>query len=257
MKRVLTQLAMLLLSICSAAAAAPPDAQQMLAACDAIRNPARPFRLKTALLDYRDSKQVGSNGLEVFSKLEADSGQYANLIRFVSPARDLNKLMLKAGRDLWLYDPNNKASIRTSPQQRLLGQVSNGDVVTTNLSREYHAVLVGDENIQDGEHQTCQCHKLNLTASVPEATYSRIELWLNAANAPIKAYFYAESGRLLKTAFYRHYQEELGVSRPTEIVIIDGLMPTWITVMRFSDYAWYDVPDSWLRPEYFSSVKVE
>jgi len=92
---------------------------------------------------------------------------------------------------------------------------------------------------------------------VSEATYARIELWLNPVNAPIKAYFYTESGRLLKTAFYRRYGEALGVNRPTEIVIIDGLMPTWVTLMRFSDYAWYDVPDSWLRPEYFSSVKVE
>jgi hypothetical protein len=253
----------LLVAAAAAAACAPrpahaePDAQQMLEASDAVRNPARPFRLSTVLVEYRDGKQVGTSSLQVFSKLSGETGQYANLVRFVAPARDLDKLMLKAGKDLWLHDPANKASVRISPQQRLLGQVSNGDVVTTNLSREYTPRYVGVEDIQDGDHKPCHCHHLELQASVPQATYYRVDLWLAADNGPVKAYFYAEGGRQLKTAFYRRYEEQLGARRPTEIVIIDGVVPTWITVMRFSDYAWHDVPDSWLRPEYFARVKVE
>ena len=44
---------------------------------------------------------------------------------------DTGKLMLKNGNDLWFYDPANQASVRISPDQRLLGQAANGDVVTS------------------------------------------------------------------------------------------------------------------------------
>ena len=41
----------------------------------------------------------------------------------------------------------------------------------------------------------------------PDVTYHRIEMWIDASNnRPVKARFYSESGRLLKTAYYRQYQ---------------------------------------------------
>ena len=79
-------------------------------------------------------------------------------------------------------------------------------------------------------------------------TYHHIEMWLDASNSrPVKARFYTESGQLLKTAYYRRYQPQLGVERPTETVIIDGLDTNWVTVMRFADYAWREVPEVWRR----------
>ena len=36
---------------------------------------------------------------------------------------------------------------------------------------------------------------------------------------------------------------QLGTDRPTETVIIDGLDPQWVTVMRYADYAWREVPE--------------
>jgi hypothetical protein len=80
------------------------------------------------LIEYRDRKQTDTNTLQVYSKADSVGGQYRSLIRFVSPSRDTNKLMLKNGNDLWFFDPASKASIRLSPQQRLLGQAANGDV---------------------------------------------------------------------------------------------------------------------------------
>ena len=102
------------------ASAAAPSAQELLAASDAIRNPGKPFSLTTTLVEYRKGRQVDTNTLTVYSKAEANGGQFRSLIRFVAPARDANKLMLKNGNDLWFFDPSSKASIRLSPQQRLL-----------------------------------------------------------------------------------------------------------------------------------------
>lgn len=232
-------------------ATAGPDAQTILAASDDIRNPEKPFGLTVTLIEYRNGKQSDSSTLAVYSKADPRDGRFRSLIRFVAPARDANKLMLKSGNDLWFYDPTNKASVRISPQQRLLGQAANGDVVTVNLARDYRATLAADEDIQDGERKPRHCHKLTLAASAADVTYHHIESWIETGTyRPVKAKFYSESGRLLKTAYYRQFRNELGRERPTETVIIDGLEPAWVTVMRYSDYAWRDIPDAWLQRDY-------
>lgn len=254
-----------LLATAAAACAAPaaaqgaaPDAQQLLAASDATRNPDRPFGLKTTLVEYRQGKQVDTSTLSVYSKADPNGGQFRSLLRFEAPARDLGKLMLKNGNDLWFFDPSSKASIRLSPQQRLLGQAANGDVVTINLALDYRATLAATEDVQDGDRQTRRAHRLALQAASADVTYHRVELWLDVAdNRPIKARFFSESGHLLKTAYYRRFALQLGRERPTETVIIDGLDPSWVTVMRYTDYAWRDVPDSWLQRDFLPRFKPE
>lgn len=232
-------------------AQAQPDAQSLLASSDLIRNPDRPFGVLTTLIEYRHGRQTDSESLQVYSKASPVDGQFRSLIRFVAPARDTGKLMLWSGNDLWFFDPSSKATIRISPQQRLLGQAANGDVVTVNLARDYRATLLGEEDVMDGERQMRQAYKLALAATAPDVTYDHLEMWIDRDKfRPIKAKFYTPSGRLLKTAYYRHYERELGALRPTQIVIIDGLDPSWITVLSDSDYAWREVPDSWLQRDY-------
>jgi outer membrane lipoprotein-sorting protein len=240
------------------AAHAAPDAQAILAASDAIRNPDKPFAVTTTLTEYTDGKETGSNTLRVYSKADANSGQFRSLVGFVAPARDANKVMLKSGNDMWFFDPASKASVRVSPQQRLLGQAANGDVVTVDLAKDYKAELAGEEDTQDGDRQTRRCYKLALAASATDVTYHRIEMWVDKSNSrPVKGRFYSESGRLLKTAYYRQYQSALGNTRPAEMVIIDGLNTKWVTVMRYSDYAWRDIPESWLQRDYLPRFKLE
>ena len=232
------------------------DAQSILAASDEVRNPSKPFAVTVVLLEYRNAKQTDTNNLTVYSKADPTSGQYRSLIRFMAPERDAGKLMLKNGNDLWFFDPSSQASIRLSPQQRLLGQASNGDVVTVNLAKDYKAELLAEEDTADGERVMRRAYKLGLSAASPDVTYHRVEIWVDAANSrPIKARFFSESGHLLKTAYYRKYQPQLGRERPTEVVIIDGLDPSWVTVLRYSDYAWRDVPDVWLQRDYLPRFK--
>ena len=242
----------------SSLVSAAPSAQAILAASDAIRNPDQPFGLTVTMVEYRNGKQAGSNTLNVYSKADTNSGQFRSLIRFVAPARDANKLMLKSGNDLWFFDPSTKASIRLSPQQRLLGQAANGDVVTVNLAKDYRARLAGEESIGDGDRQMRRCHKLVLSRAAVDVTYDHIEMWIDATNdRPVKGRFYTESGQLLKTAYYRRYQAQLGMERPTETVIIDGLDPNWVTVMRYSDYGWREVPEAWLQRDYLPRFQPE
>jgi outer membrane lipoprotein-sorting protein len=242
----------------SGLASAAPGADEILAASDAIRNPAQPFSVTVTLTEFQAGKQIDTSTLTSYSRTQQQGGQFASLIRFVLPARDAGKLMLKNGNDMWFYDPTNKASVRLSPQQRLLGQASNGDVATVNLAKDYKVVLAGDEDIQDGERKTRKAHKLALTAATPDVTYASIEMWVDAENnRPIKARFFAESSRLLKTVYYRRFQQQLGAERPTESVIIDGLNPQSVTLMRFSDYVARAIPDTWMQRDFLPRFQPE
>ncbi|TDK65330.1 outer membrane lipoprotein-sorting protein [Sapientia aquatica] len=235
---------------------ATPTPQEILAASDAVRNPDYPFGLTNTLIEYKNGQQTDTSTLGIYSKADPSSGQFRSLIRYIAPQRDANKLILYSGKDLWFYDPSSKASIRMSPQQRLLGQASNGDVVTVNLAKDYKASSAVEEDTQDGDRQTKHCYKVAMQADTPDATYHHIDMWIEVGNFhPIKARFYADSNKLLKSAYYRRYEKQLGLDRPTETVIIDGLDPKWVTVMRYSDLVKRDVPDLWLQREYLPRFK--
>ena len=242
----------------SIAVGATPSADDILAASDAIRNPGRPFSVTVTLTEFQSGKQVDTSTLTSYSRTQQQGGQFSSLIRFVLPARDAGKLMLKNGNDMWFYDPTNKATVRLSPQQRLLGQAANGDVATVNLARDYKATLAATEDVQDGERKTRKAHKLALLAVTPEVTYASIEMWVDVENnRPLKARFFAESSRLLKTVYYRKFQPQLGAERPTESVIIDGLDPQAVTLMRFSDYKARPIPDTWMQRDFLPRFQPE
>jgi hypothetical protein len=210
------------------------------------------------LVEYQGGRQVDTMVMTSYARRREAGGQFATLVAFQQPARDAGKLMLKNGSELWFYDPASKASIRLSPQQRLLGQAANGDVVTVDLARDYRAELAGEEEIQDGERKQRATRKLLLHAVADDVTYPRIELWVDAADArPIKGRFFTESGHLLKTVFYRRYQRELGIDRPTEMVIIDGLNPRSVTVMRFANFTRKTIPDLWLQRDHLPRFQPE
>lgn len=227
------------------------SAQDLLAAADEIRNPNRDFSVTTTLVEYRAGKKVATSALVIYSKLVSDSGQYNNLVRFLTPKRDAGKLVLRNGMDLWFYDPTSRTSIRISPQARLLGQASNGDVMSTNLAKAYTAEMAGTEAVQVEPGHSRSCFKLRLTASRRDVAYPLANYWIEESTSrPLKAQFLTSEGRLLKTALFRRFETALGRERPTETVILDGLDQEWITVLRATDFRWRTIPDTWLQRDY-------
>lgn len=237
---------------------AAPSAQEVLAASDLVRNPDFPFGLTNTLIEYRNGKETDTSTLAIYSRADTHSGQFRSLIRYVAPARDANKLILFNGKDLWFYDPSSKASVRMSPQQRLMGQASNGDVVTVNFALDYQALSATEEDVQDGDRKPRHCYRLELVQRTSDATYARILMWVEKGSyQPVKAAFYSDSGKLLKKTYYRRYAMQLGAVRPTETIIIDGLDPQWVTVMRFSDMVKREVPEAWLQRDYLPRFQPE
>ncbi|MGF6726225.1 hypothetical protein P3T43_005613 [Paraburkholderia sp. GAS41] len=244
------------LSLAYSSANADQDAQNIVKLADIGRNPTVPFSVVLDLTEYHNGKSVDADQLIVYSKKNPSSEAFDSLVQFVLPVRDAGKLILKNGNDLWVYDPNNKASIRISPQERLLGQASNGDVVTVNLSHDYKATLEAQEDIKDGEKQTRHCYRLLLNAAGGDVTYDHLRIWIDSTNNElVKGLFYAQSGGLLKTVYYRKFADNLGVRIPTEAVIIDGVDPNSVTVMDFSNYQKKEIPDTWFQRAFLQNFQ--
>ncbi len=251
LREVFALVAIALGALPSSSSAAPPSAAEIVAAADALRNPGDPFRVSLSLVEFENGKARDSVHLAVHSKINPATRQYRNLVRYEAPPRDEGKLVLLSAANMWFYDPASKASIRISPQQRLIGQASDGDVLTVNLAHDYSAKLVGEESTLDADRKPRSVWHLDLVASTEEAAYARLEYFVEKdTNRPVKAKFYSDSGRVLKLAYYRRFEEALGATRPTETIIIDAVDKHLVTVISYSDYRAEKVQDAWFEREY-------
>ena len=235
-----------------------PSASDIIAAADRIRNPKQPFRMSLALVEYKSGQARDEVDLAVYSKIDPTTHQFKNLVRYTAPSRDAGKLVLLDAGNMWFYDPASKASIRISAQQRLIGQASDGDVLTVNLAHDYTARLLGQESIQDADHQTRDVWHLELTASTSEATYARLDVWIEKETYHlVKTKFFSDSGRLLKLAYYRKYEAHLGGSSPMETFIVDAIDAHLVTKITYSDLHAEPVQDAWFQREYLPRFKEE
>ncbi|UFS70633.1 outer membrane lipoprotein-sorting protein [Geomonas sp. RF6] len=237
------------------------SAQNIITRSDAVRNPAEPFQVGLRLTEYVNGAARNEVILRVYSKIDQGTGQYKNLVRYLEPPRDAGKAVLMSGTTMWFYDPASRTSVRISPQQRLIGQAAEGDVVTVNFARDYQAKLVGPpegEMLNDADRKPRKCWHLELTPSNDSAIYGRAEYWVEKDSyRPVKGKFYSDSGRLLKIAYYHNFEEQLGAQRPAEIILIDGVNPKLVTTMNLSGYKAKKIPDSWYQREFLPRLKGE
>jgi outer membrane lipoprotein-sorting protein len=242
----------------AAAHAAEPTGQEIIASVDAGRNPGQSFRVVDNLTEYVGGQPRNSMQLVIFATQNKATHQYNNLIRYVLPSRDAGKMVLFNGSNMWFYDPSSKASVRISPQQRLLGQASNGDVATVNLAKDYTAKLLGEEKLLDADKQTRDCWHLELKAATDEAVYSRVEYWVEKGTYhQIKGKFFSDSGRLLKIAYYHKFMPMLGRQVPAETIVIDSVNQNLVTTMAVSDMRAQDVPESWFQRDFLPRLKID
>jgi outer membrane lipoprotein-sorting protein len=231
-------------------------AQEIVEQTDKVRNPAQSFRSTLTLTEYVGGKERDHDTLVVFSKTDPATRQFRNLIQYIEPARDAGKSVLLDGRSLWFFDPASKASVRISPQQRLIGQAAIGDVLTVNLAVDYTASLIGTEKIEDASRQPRECWHLDLKAANDQAVYNRVEYWVERESFhPIKGKFYSDSGRVLKIIYYRKFAERLGGIRPSEAIIIDAVDTSLATSAAFGENRFQDIPDTWFQRDYLPRLQ--
>jgi outer membrane lipoprotein-sorting protein len=210
-------------------AASDPTALKLVAAADEARLPNKDVRFEVQVEDRRGSKTISS----VRYLVKARAGGKQSLVDTLAPPRQIGRKLLMKDDDLWFYTPSVKRPTRVNMAQRLTGEVANGDIARTNFAEDYDATLVGHEQINGKK-----AAKLNLKAKRPSVTYSKILYWVtdDASPGPVKAEFFAKSGKLLKRAHYDEMRPVLGKPRATRVTIEDAIQPTRQSVMTYSKH---------------------
>lgn len=156
----------------------------------------------------------------------------ASLTEQVEPERARGRKLLMKDYDIWLYTPNIKKPLRISLEQKLTGEVSNGDIAKTNYAEDYEATLIATEKKGNEEF-----YKLDLKAKNKKVTYGRIEYIVGKKDfMPSEATFFALSGKPLKSAQFSDFKQIQGISRATKMVIHDYLQKDKFSTMIFSDH---------------------
>ena len=228
--------------------------EEIVQKSDDIRNVGGAMYERGHIVEYKNARKVDSMTIDIYAK-EYGSG-FKTLVQILSPKKDKGKLILRSGNKMWLYDPNSKATAQMSPQQRLMGQSSSADVMSANFSKDYKLKLIGTERIKNGDKKMREAYKIAMRAKSTSVSYPRVEYWVDKENfRPIMAKFYSASKKLLKKSYYRKYKNVLGMMRPTQVLIIDGVDTRKATKLDFSKVKQMKIPDTWFKKTYLPKFK--
>jgi len=114
------------------------------------------------------------------------------------------------GSNMWFYDPSFQGQASAiSPQQRLMGQASDGDVVTGQPSPRIRGKAPRRGDAAGRRPQGPGLLALGLDRRSPEAIYAVSNIGSKKApNRPVKGKFYSIAGGLLKIAYYTNMPEQ-------------------------------------------------
>jgi len=218
------------------------SATEILERADAIRFPSGDHHLKVSVIFHRPGEQDQTGEYEVLTK-----GHDRTLIETLAPASGHGDSILMVNRDLWIFVKDVSQPLRISFQQRLLGDVSNGDLARANFVGDYTPKL---------SKQTDRFYVLDLTAKTPDVTYARVLLVIEKATFhPVKAQFFAISGKLLKTGAYEDFKPIAGALRPTRLVFDNPLVKGQKSTIIFHEITSEPIPDKYFTKDYLKKLK--
>lgn len=218
---------------------ADPQGMKWIEKADRYRSPGDSFSVSVQVTDVRGSEKKESR-YRVSVK-----GRDLALVEQTAPERLRGRKLLMRSRDLWLYSPNVSRPTRISFEQKLTGEVSNGDLMRTNFADDYDATVTGEDSV----HGT-KTIRLHLVAKEKGVTYHSIDYWLDRTNArPVRAVFYALSGKPMKTATYLEFKPQLGASRLVKVEIVDAIENRRKSLLTYASYKREKFDDAFFSKE--------
>lgn len=222
------------------------EAVSVAAAADAVRFPRESFQTEISVANLSDGKEGDTRKYRVLSR-----GNENTIVLTLEPATERGQALLMRGRDLWVFMPAVSQPVRLSLAQRLTGQVANGDLARANFAGDYRPTIAGRDSVGDTPAVV-----LDLTAVDRSVTYARVRYWVAEADKrPLKAEFYALSGRLLKTALYEDFRQMAGQLRPTRLVMEDALKKGEVSVLTYENMNVRDLPERMFTREYMRRLQ--
>ncbi len=208
------------------AAAADPEA--LVRAADDFRFPSGDVRFRVKVVDFKKGKQQRESEYRVLS-----DGKGRSLVETMKPERQKGRKLLMVQSELWFYSPDIRKPVRVSLQQKLTGEVANGDLANTNFAGDYTATVSGTE-VSGGKKLTL----LKLKAKSKSATYAAVDYWIDTdTGAPVRAHFLSTSGKIMKRGYFEKYGAVLGKNRLVQMKVEDAIEKSRVSVLHYSEFS--------------------
>jgi len=218
----------------------------IVAKADLVRAPKGAYEFEATVTNFEGETKKSESGYKVYVKDLEHS-----LVEFRSPPAEKGKSLLMVEEDLWIYLPNVKKPVRIPLQQRLSGNVSNGDMARVNFANDYYTASTSEAQV-DGE----DTYVLDLVAKSPKKTYNKIRYWVKKADFhPVQAEYFTVSGTSLKTVTFEDFRMEAGSLRPMRMVYRDSLNKDKKSVLVFKNMVKKNLEDSMFTKEYMKTLE--
>ena len=222
--------------------AAPPSPEQILQSVDASRNAFPEAVITARAVEMDGDKVLGSADFDIYTK-EGDRG----LIVFRG-GKNSGRKILNVGDRMWLLVPGATHPVPITPNQRLSGGASVGDVARVRFANDYDAAARDKTEDINGK----RCRVLDLTARSPKAAYPRVVLWYDeAAELPARIAFSLPSGLPAKEITFTRFGKSFGKTVVAEMEVRDLLArgSKVVTRLEYRDYRPARLDDKIFTPE--------
>ena len=174
-------------------------------------------------------------------------GEDRGLVVFTA-GKQKGRKILTVGERFWILVPGASHPIAVTPNQRLLGGASLGDVAKLRFAKEFDAVLEPAAEAVAG----LSCDVLDLKAKSPASSYGSGRLWTDREqHLARKAVLNLVSGKPAKEILFERYGKENGKTVLLSMSIRDLLAgpSASVTRLEYSNYRIAKIDDVFFTPE--------
>lgn len=222
------------LFLCSAIYALTSD--EILREIDGHRVVGDSFEMTFRIESYLDDR------LDNYAVMDAQiRGGKAERILFLEPEAMKGRKVIMRGEDMFMIIPDTKNPVRITPSQRLMAGISYSDMAKMSFSEDYRSTIktelpIAGMDTNGRRTGPINCILLELKAKKREATYDRIMLWVDKALIlPVKAEFFALSGKKTMTAYYTAPKQWNGRTIISKMYIYDQVQTAYHTMVEYLD----------------------
>jgi hypothetical protein len=216
--------AILALALAAGSEPSATEVQGWLQAVDDARNAFAEAKIAARASQWDNGKLAGTADFDIYVK-----GRDRALIVFRGGKNDGRKA-LTVGDRMWLLVPGAENPVPITPNQRLMGGASFGDVARMRLAEDFTAAPRPGTETVGGR----VCRVLDLAAVSPKAPYPRVTLWLDAEGErlPRKLLFFLPSGKEAREVLFTKFRKVKDKTVVAEMEIRDLIGPKSQSVTR-------------------------
>lgn len=246
MRQIISTLACLLILVPASQQASAPSAQEILERVDNALSPSTDFTMNVTVTEKEPGQQPKVTKFKMLAK-----GRDQTLLMTLSPEGRRGRNLLYNALDLWVYLPSVRRPFKISLQERLTGEASNADLARANYSRDYTPTLTGIETVEGRQY-----YNIELVAKSDAAPYHKVALWVKPDDfTPIRAEYYAVSGRLIKECLYGSFVPFFETRRPTRLVLKSPISAGKTTILEYSDWKQEHLPTKFFDKSFIDKTK--